>query len=133
MRIALATALLATLGLFTAPANTNVLPLAIDVSVGPSQSGQYELLRAPHDAQCTGYLTVRDANGRRAYANLALPVPPSGHDLARKHTQWFDVTFAVKMQDRRCETSVVIEHEGRVWYEQKNAISLTSSASPSPR
>lgn len=133
MRIAIATALLATLGIFTAPPSANVLPLAIDVTVGPTRTGPYELLREPRGAKYTGYLIVRDTNGQRTYASLALPVPGSGHDTAQKHTQWFDITFGVRMQDRRCETSVLIEHDGRIWYEQKNAMALTSSSSPIPR
>jgi hypothetical protein len=128
MRIAIFTAVLASVGLFTPPAANNVQPLSIDVRVGPTQSGQYELLRAPRGAKYTGYLSVRDMIGHQV--DVALPVPPSGHDMARKHTQWFDITFSVNMnmRDRRCDTTVIVEREGRTWFEQKSSIALPSSS-----
>ena len=137
MRIAIVTTLLATLGLFTQPPSNAVMPLSIEVSVRPTQGGPYELLRAPQGAKYTLYVTVRDASSRKSYLNAALPVPKSGHDTARAHTQWFDATFGVNMKDRACETTVVIEHEGKIWDEQKNAMAFTSpspsSSSPNPR
>jgi hypothetical protein len=128
MRIAILTAVLASVSLFTPQPSNNVQPLAIEVRVGPTASGQYELLRAPRGAKYTGYLTVRDTVGH--HVDLALPIPPSGHDLARKHTQWFDITFSVNMnmRDRRCDTNVVVERDGKIWFEQKSSIALPSSS-----
>ena len=128
MRYAILTAVLASVGLFTPPPSNDVQPLTLKVRVEATQSGQYELLRAPRGAKYTGYLTVRDNIGHQV--DVALPIPPSGHDLARKHTQWFDITFSVNMntRDRRCDTNVVVEHEGKTWFEQKSSIALPSSS-----